>query len=224
MPFGQCKIDFSENYMSEMATVNSLHHEFCNDQPISDMVITKQLLALIPQNTTLHLANSTSVRWTQLFPARTDLTYICNRGTSGIDGSMSTAAGYAYTSGQPTVFLTGDISFIYDSNALWNNYISNNLKIIVMNNNGGNIFRFIGDKELMQNSLDFFTTPHHVKIKSLVEAYGLHFLTCDKTDELETSIKKLLNAPKATVLEIFTDADLNTENYKGYFKNICLRR
>jgi 2-succinyl-5-enolpyruvyl-6-hydroxy-3-cyclohexene-1-carboxylate synthase len=52
----------------------------------------------------------------------------------------------------------------------------------------------------------------------------LHFLTCDKTDELETSIKKLLNAPKATVLEIFTDADLNTENYKGYFKNICLRR
>jgi 2-succinyl-5-enolpyruvyl-6-hydroxy-3-cyclohexene-1-carboxylate synthase len=224
MLFGQCKSDFSENYMSEMATVNSLHHEFCNDQPISDMVITKQLLALIPQNTTLHLANSTSVRWTQLFPARTDLTYICNRGTSGIDGSMSTAAGYAYTSGQPTVFLTGDISFIYDSNALWNNYISNNLKIIVMNNNGGNIFRFIGDKELMQNSLDFFTTPHHVKIKSLVEAYGLHFLTCDKTDELETSIKKLLNAPKATVLEIFTDADLNTENYKGYFKNICLRR
>ena len=224
MLFGQCKSDFSENYMSEMATVNSLHHEFCNDQPISDMVITKQLLALIPQNTTLHLANSTSVRWTQLFPARTDLTYICNRGTSGIDGSMSTAAGYAYTSGQPTVFLTGDISFIYDSNALWNNYISNNLKIIVMNNNGGNIFRFIGDKELMQNSLDFFTTPHQVKIKSLVEAYGLHYLACDKTDELETSIKTLLNAPKATVLEIFTDADLNTENYKGYFKNICLRR
>lgn len=224
MLFGQCKSDFSENYMSEMATVNSLHHEFCNDQPISDMVITKQLLALIPQNTTLHLANSTSVRWTQLFPARTDLTYICNRGTSGIDGSMSTAAGYAYTSGQPTVFLTGDISFIYDSNALWNNYISNNLKIIVMNNNGGNIFRFIGDKELMQNSLDFFTTPHQVKIKSLVEAYGLNYLACDKTEDLTASIKTLLNAPNATVLEIFTDADLNTENYKGYFKSICLRR
>ncbi len=224
MPFGQCKSDFSEFYMSEMATVNTLHHEFSTDQPISDMVITKQLLALIPQNTTLHLANSTSVRWTQLFPARTDLTYICNRGTSGIDGSMSTAAGYAYTSGQPTVFLTGDISFIYDSNALWNNYISNNLKIIVMNNNGGNIFRFIGDKALMKNSLDFFTTPHHVKIKSLVEAFGLDYLNCDKTDELETSIKTLLNASKATVLEVFTDADLNTENYKGYFKNICLRR
>jgi 2-succinyl-5-enolpyruvyl-6-hydroxy-3-cyclohexene-1-carboxylate synthase len=222
MPFGQCKSDFSEFYMNEMATVNTLHHEFSTDQPISDMVITKQLLALIPQNTTLHLANSTSVRWTQLFPARTDLTYICNRGTSGIDGSMSTAAGYAYTSGQPTVFLTGDISFIYDSNALWNNYISNNLKIIVMNNNGGNIFRFIGDKALMKNSLDFFTTPHHVKIKSLVEAFGLNYLACDKTEDLSANINALLIAPKATVLEIFTDADLNTENYKGYFKKITL--
>jgi len=133
---------------------------------------------------------------------------------------MSTAAGYAYASKQPTVFLTGDLSFIYDSNALWNNYIGDNLKIIVMNNNGGNIFRFIGDKELMKNSLDFFTTPHQVKIKPLVEAYGLVYLACNKTEDLATSINTLLNASKATVLEIFTDADLNTENYEGYFKKI----
>ena len=93
-----------------------------------------------------------------------------------------------------------------------------------MNNNGGNIFRFIGDKALMKNSLDFFTTPHHVKIKSLVEAFGLDYLACDKTEDLSANINALLIAPKATVLEIFTDADLNTENYKGYFKNICLRR
>ncbi len=220
MPFGKCKINFAHDYRNEMAVVNSLHHEFCNDQPISDMVITKQLLELIPQDTTLHLANSTSVRWTQLFPARQNLTYICNRGTSGIDGSMSTAAGYAYASKQATVFLTGDISFIYDSNAFWNNYLDNNFKIIVMNNGGGNIFRFIGDKELMKNSLDFFTTPHQVKIKALVEAFGLDYLACDKTEELTSSINTLLNAQKATVLEIFTDADLNTENYKGYFTKI----
>jgi 2-succinyl-5-enolpyruvyl-6-hydroxy-3-cyclohexene-1-carboxylate synthase len=148
------------------------------------------------------------------------LTYVCNRGTSGIDGSLSTAAGYAYASRQPIVFLTGDLSFIYDSNGMWNNYIGDNLKIIVMNNNGGNIFRFIGDKELMEKSLDFFTTPHQVKIKSLVEAYGLNYLACDKTEELSESIEILLKVNKATVLEVFTDSDLNTENYKGYFRNI----
>ena len=220
MPFTTTKSEFSASYQTEMKQINQLHDEFIKNASISDMAVTIELLSQIPADTVLHLANSTAVRWTQLFPARTDLTYICNRGTSGIDGSMSTAAGYAYASKQSTVFLTGDLSFIYDSNALWNNYIGNNLKIIVMNNNGGNIFRFIGDKQLMEKNLDFFTTPHHARIKPLVEAYGLDYLACNKTEDLTASINTLLNASKATVLEISTDADLNTENYKGYFKNI----
>ena len=89
-----------------------------------------------------------------------------------------------------------------------------------MNNNGGNIFRFIGDKKLMENSLEFFTTPHQVQLKSLTQAYGLEYISCSETDELPGAIDKLLKAEKATVLEIFTDADLNTENYKGYFQKI----
>lgn len=220
MPFGKSKSLYSELYQTEIANIVRLHNEFVSNKPLSDMTVTAELLSQIPANTTLHLANSTSVRWTQLFPARAELTYICNRGTSGIDGSMSTAAGYAYSSGQLTVFLTGDLSFIYDSNALWNKYIGNNLKIVVMNNNGGNIFRFIGDKQLMESSLDFFTTPHHVNIKSLVEAYGLHYLCCNSTSDLQNSLQHLLKSEKATVLEVFTDADMNTTNYQGYFKRV----
>lgn len=89
-----------------------------------------------------------------------------------------------------------------------------------MNNNGGNIFRFIGDKELMSNSIDYFTTPHNVKIKPLTEAYGLQYFSCEKSEDLSLKIKALLYSEKASVLEIFTDSDLNTENYKGYFRNI----
>lgn len=224
MPLGNTQSDYAQNFNAEMAIIHSLHHEFIENKAISDLELTRQLLEKLPQNSCLHLANSTSVRWTQLFAARPDLTYICNRGTSGIDGSTSTAVGYAHASKQPTVLLTGDVSFIYDSNALWNNYIDQNFKIIILNNNGGNIFRFIGDKELMKNSLDFFTTPHHVQLKSIVEAHGLAYLACDKTEHISASINTLLNAPQATVLEVFTNADLNTENYKGYFQNICLRR
>ena len=220
MPFGKTTSDFSEVYRKQMQQITVRHDAFVENATLSDMSVTTHLLKMLPSDTVLHLANSTSVRWTQLYPARPDLTYICNRGTSGIDGSLSTAAGYAYASRQPIVFLTGDLSFIYDSNGMWNNYICDNLKIIVMNNNGGNIFRFIGDKELMEKSLDFFTTPHQVKIKSLVEAYGLNYLACDKTEELSESIEILLKVNKATVLEVFTDSDLNTENYKGYFRNI----
>jgi len=220
MPLGKTKSNYSETFQIQNKIITKRHDAFVADAPLSDMSAVTNLLKLAPGGTTLHLANSTSVRWTQLFPTRSDLTYFCNRGTSGIDGSLSTAAGYAYASKQPTVFLTGDLSFIYDSNGLWNNYIGDNFKIIVMNNNGGNIFRFIGDKQLMEKSLDFFTTPHQVKIKPLVEAYGLNYVGCDKTEDLEESLKNLFNADKATVLEIFTDADLNTENYKGYFRNI----
>jgi len=168
----------------------------------------------------LQLANSTSVRWTQLFPTRSDLSYFCNRCTSGIDGSLSTAAGYAFSSKQPTLFLTGDLSFIYDSNGMWNNYLGGNLKIIVMNNNGGNIFKFIGDSTLMADCETFFTTPHHVNIKSLVEAYGLDYIGCNQIESLDDNLITLFNSKKATVLEIFTDEGLNTENYKRYFRNI----
>jgi len=220
MPFGKTKSDYSEVFQNQNQFIAKRHEAFVENAPLSDMSAVTQLLKLTPANTQLHLANSTSVRWTQLFPTRSDLTYFCNRGTSGIDGSLSTAAGYAYSSKQNTIFLTGDLSFIYDSNGLWNNYIGSNLKIIVMNNNGGNIFRFIGDKELMANSLDFFTTPHQVKIKSLVEAYGLEYLTCDKDEELILSLNAFFESEKATVLEIFTNSDLNTENYKGYFRNL----
>ena len=220
MPLGKTKSGFAKTYQQQMDTIGKRHDKFIKDAPLSDMSAVTKLLKLVPSDTVLQLANSTSVRWTQLFPSRNDLSYYCNRGTSGIDGSLSTAAGFAYSSKQNTVYLTGDLSFIYDSNGMWNNYLGGNFKVIVMNNNGGNIFKFIGDQKLMKSCEEFFTTPHHVKIKSLVEAYGLEYLACTKTEELEEILIRIFSADKATVLEIFTDAALNTENYKGYFKNI----
>jgi len=220
MPLGKTASGFAAVYAQQMQTISKRHDAFVVNAPLSDMSAVTGLLKLVPSGTVMQLANSTSVRWTQLFPTRSDLSYFCNRGTSGIDGSLSTAAGYAYSSKQNTLFLTGDLSFIYDSNGMWNNYLGGNFKIIVMNNNGGNIFKFIGDPQLMKSCEQFFTTPHHVNIKSLVEAYGLEYMVCDKTQELEGKMTSLFNATKATVLEIFTDAELNTANYKGYFKNI----
>jgi len=220
MPLGKTKSDFAGVYQQQMQTISKRHNAFVENAPLSDMSAVTQLLKLVPSGTVLQLANSTSVRWTQLFPTRSDISYFCNRGTSGIDGSLSTAAGFAYSSKQPTLFLTGDLSFIYDSNGMWNNYLEGNFKIIVMNNNGGNIFKFIGDSQLMSNCEKYFTTPHHVNIKSLVEAYGLDYFGCNQIESLDDNLITLFNNKKAAVLEIFTDEALNTENYKGYFRNI----
>jgi len=220
MPLGKTKSTFAEVYRQQMQTIGKRHDAFVENAPLSDMSAVTQLLKLVPAGTVMQLANSTSVRWTQLFPTRSDLSYFCNRGTSGIDGSLSTAAGYAFSSKQPTLFLTGDLSFIYDSNGMWNNYLGGNFKIIVMNNNGGNIFKFIGDSTLMADCEAFFTTPHHVNIKSLVEAYGLEYIGCNQLESLDDNLITLFNSKRATVLEIFTDEGLNTKNYKGYFRNI----
>jgi len=220
MPLGKKASDFAGIYQQQMQTIGKRHDSFVENAPLSDMSVVTQLLKLVPTGTIMQLANSTSVRWTQLFPTRDDLSYFCNRGTSGIDGSLSTAAGFAFSSGQPTLFLTGDLSFIYDSNGLWNNYMKGNFKTIVMNNNGGNIFKFIGDSLLMSGCEKYFTTPHHVNVKSLVEAYGLEYFGCNQIEGLGDNLIALFNSSKASVLEVFTDAELNTENYKGYFENI----
>jgi len=220
MPLGKTASGFATVYAKQMATISKRHDAFVENAPLSDMSAVTNLLELVPSGTIMQLANSTSVRWTQLFPTRSDLSYYCNRGTSGIDGSLSTAAGFAYSSKRNTLFLTGDLSFIYDSNGMWNNYLGGNFKVVVMNNNGGNIFRFIGDTQLMKSCESFFTTPHHVNIKSLVEAYGLKYIACHKDAEQVDALTELFASDQAAVLEIFTDADLNTANYKGYFKNI----
>ena len=220
MPLGKTASGFAAVYTQQMQIISKRHDAFVENAPLSDMSAVTNLLELVPSGTVMQLANSTSVRWTQLFPTRSDLSYYCNRGTSGIDGSLSTAAGFAYSSKRNTLFLTGDLSFIYDSNGMWNDYLGANFKVVVMNNNGGNIFRFIGDPQLMKSCESFFTTPHHVKIKSLVEAYGLKYIACHKGSEQIVALNELFASDQAAVLEIFTDADLNTANYKGYFRNI----
>ncbi len=72
----------------------------------------------------------------------------------------------------------------------------------------------------MKNNLHFFTTPHQVQIKLLVEAYGVDYLNCNEAADLSGKIEQLLNSANATVLEVFTDSELNTENYKKYFQHI----
>lgn len=72
----------------------------------------------------LHLANSSSVYLAQLFDLPAGVQLFCNRGTNGIEGSLSTAVGYAAVSEEPTFLLTGDLSFFYDMNSLWNQHLS----------------------------------------------------------------------------------------------------
>lgn len=109
--------------------------------PVSDLGIMHCFMKQLPEGSVLHLGNSSPVRNAQLFPVHPDTEVFCNRGTSGIDGCMSTAAGYASVHDGPVYLLIGDLSYLYDLNIQYNGSLPGNLRILLFYNNGGEIFR-----------------------------------------------------------------------------------
>jgi len=155
-----------------------------------------------------------------LFDVNKTLRVFCNRGTSGIDGSTSTAIGAAFSVKENTVFITGDISFFYDSNALWNNYIPSNFRIIIINNGGGGIFRFIpGPKE--SNALDYFETPHNLTAEHLCKMHNFEYFIVNNEAELDEQLSNFYEESKLPkLLEIFTPREENDQILKAYFNNL----
>ena len=144
--------------------------------PFSDFTVYEHILTHIPKNYQLQLANSSAVRYAQLFELDPSLNVFCNRGTSGIDGSTSTAIGASLIHAAPTVLITGDLSFFYDSNALWNHYLRPDFRIILINNGGGGIFRILPGKEESDNFKTFFETRHGLTAENLCAMFKLEYV------------------------------------------------
>ena len=106
------------------------HESFLNSARYSDLTVFKSIIDHIPDHVHLQLGNSSVVRYVQLFDHYPSVPQYSNRGTSGIDGCTSTAAGYAHISGAMTLLISGDISFFYDTNGLWHHHLSPDLRII----------------------------------------------------------------------------------------------
>ncbi len=214
------KSNYQEFWMQKKAFRLKKHYEFIDNCSFSDLKVFQILLDSIPNDSQLQLGNSSVIRYSQLFDINNTLRVFCNRGTSGIDGCTSTAIGAAYAFKENTVFITGDISFFYDSNALWNSYIPANFRIIIVNNGGGGIFRFIpGPKH--SNALDYFETPHNFTAEHLCKMYNLEYYTAkskEESNEQLFSFYKKSKYPK--LLEIFTPRKENDQILKAYFNNL----
>jgi 2-succinyl-5-enolpyruvyl-6-hydroxy-3-cyclohexene-1-carboxylate synthase len=166
------------------------------------------------------VSNSAVIRYSQLFDIDKSIQVFCNRGTSGIDGSTSTAIGAATISKKNTVFITGDLSFFYDSNALWNNYIPATFRIILVNNEGGGIFRFIPGP-LQSNALDYFETPHNLTAEHLCKMYNFEYVVVENEKDLKLALVSFYNKSKLPkLLEIKTPRATNDQVLKAYFNNL----
>lgn len=215
----------TSDYSNKMAAVVALRkirtEDYLKTIPFSDFKVFEKVIASLPANSQLQVSNSSAIRYAQLIDIDPSIEVFCNRGTSGIDGSTSTAIGAAVASVKPTVFITGDIGFLYDSNALWNNYFPKNFKIILINNGGGGIFRILpGHKETPVFNT-FFETAHSLTAKHMAAMYNLNYSVADDEESLKVALKLLYETNDApTILEVFTPMTVNDKILLDFFKNL----
>jgi len=211
--------NYFEKLIKLQLSINNFNNIIFNEIPHSDLKSIFYVLNNLPENSTIFLSNSTPIRYSQLIKSRKDLTYYSNRGTSGIDGCLSTAVGYSSISESQNFIIIGDIAFMYDSNALWNKF-GNNLKIILMNNGGGNIFKLIQNYDDYESIKDFFETKIDVDYKFIAKAFNLDYFFCDNFDDLNKFFYDFVNSEKKAILEIKTSPEINSFVYKEYFKKL----
>ncbi|MCK5637074.1 MAG: 2-succinyl-5-enolpyruvyl-6-hydroxy-3-cyclohexene-1-carboxylate synthase, partial [Flavobacteriaceae bacterium] len=212
--------NFQKTWLKVKESRQLNHKKILKQVEFSDLKVFEIINQSLPNDIQLQLSNSSIIRYSQLFDLNKTIQVFCNRGASGIDGSTSTAIGAASVQNKQTVFITGDISFFYDSNALWNKYIKSDFRIILINNSGGGIFRFIPGPQTT-NALDYFETPHNYNASYLCKMYDIDYYSAENEDELKGRLKTFYQRsdfPK--LLEIFTPSMENDRILKNYFLNI----
>jgi 2-succinyl-5-enolpyruvyl-6-hydroxy-3-cyclohexene-1-carboxylate synthase len=192
--------------------------EYLSRIPFSDMVAFDRILKAIPAGIQVQLANSSTVRYVQLFDMGPENPVYCNRGTSGIEGSTSTAVGASTGSGQPVLLITGDLSFFYDSNGLWNKYLRADFRIVVINNQGGGIFRILPGKETSPTFENYFETVQDRSIKAVCDLYGIEHRKAESSRDLSTALNTFFEpSGSPRLLEVKTPRKLNDAVLLGYF-------
>ena len=169
----------------------------------------------------VHYANSTAVRLANIFAQHP---VWCNRGVNGIEGSLSTAVGMAAETSEKVFCVIGDLSFFYDQNALWNQNLGGNLRILLLNNGGGCIFRQLKGLETSPARDHMVAGGHQTTADGICRQSGTDYQKATNAEELRRGIDWLLapddNRPR--LLEVFTDADADSEELQAYYSSLSL--
>jgi 2-succinyl-5-enolpyruvyl-6-hydroxy-3-cyclohexene-1-carboxylate synthase len=163
----------------------------------------------IPENTGLFLASSMPVRYMDMFadPSENFVYVESNRGTSGIDGTIASAAGFAESLKKSVTLFIGDIAFIHDLNSLaLVRSLQYKLIIVVINNNGGGIFSLLPVARHFQNQKleRYFSTPHDLEFDSAAELFGLHHRRSKDLEQFKSFYAAAFNEERSTIIEVTT--------------------
>ena len=168
-----------------------------------------------------HYANSTAIRLANIY-ARHDV--FCNRGVNGIEGSLSTAAGFSIVSDENVFCVIGDLSFFYDQNALWNQNLRGNFRILLLNNGKGGIFNMLPGLEQSPARDQFIAAEHHTSAEGICQQNDVKYLKATNMEELQQGIATLLNieSSRPVLLEVFTDPTEDELVFRDYYRSLTL--
>lgn len=189
----------------------------------SEMAAIGALVKALPSPSALHLANSSTVRYAQLFALPDDVEVCCNRGTSGIEGSLSTAIGYATASDKLNFIVIGDLSFFYDMNALWNSNYGCNVRILLLNNGGGEIFQALPGLSMSVQTHRFVTATHTTTARGWATERGFAYTPVHDADELAEALTTFASPSpynQPILLEVFTDKGEDVRLLKEYYHQL----
>ena len=189
----------------------------------SSLAVVGSLLSHLPEEPcVLHLANSSSVRYAELFRKPRRLLTLCNRGTSGIEGSLSTALGFARQRAKERHFIViGDLSFFYDLNALGLPEVGSNVRVLLLNNQRGSIFQSLPTLEMDRLSQRYITAEHQLRAQGWAESCGWEYLSVQEASELEETMAYFVGpAERPRLLEAFVSSEDEIAELQTYFKQI----
>ena len=191
--------------------------------PYSEISAIGKLIQSLPEPCALHLANSSTIRYAQLFTIPPRVEICCNRGVNGIEGSLSTAIGYAVASTKLNFIIIGDLSFFYDMNALWNQNYGANIRILLLNNEGGEIFHTLPGMDKSSRSREFITAEHYTTAKGWAEERGFIYIKVTDEEELEDAMKQFTTPEtlmQPMLMEVFTDKEKDTTLLREYYHGL----
>lgn len=169
----------------------------------------------------VHYANSSAVRLANIYA---DHYIYVNRGVNGIEGSLSTAAGFSMECADMTFCVIGDLSFFYDSNALWIQNLRGNLRVLLLNNCCGGIFHQLPGLDRSPVRDSHIAAEHHASAHGICDAYDIGYLSAHNVDELARNMNTFLysGTHRPLLFEVFTDAEEDAGAIKDYLETFNL--
>ena len=209
--------DFHRQWYEREQISRTAFPDLLNQSDFGEFKALYMCFNALPSPAKVHLANSMPVRYANYVGIRNPRQeVVCNRGTSGIDGSSSTAVGCTFTTKEPVVLFTGDMAFFYDRNAFWHNYNLSNLRIILLNNHAGGIFRLINGPAGQPELEEYFETAQRLNASFLAEEHGFEYHQVAEEADLRRVLENFYQSSiKPKILEITSESKVNARILKA---------